>query len=51
MELSYLRQKGRGAKDQANSQDKKPDNDNHIQRLRPDGLISSQTNAYDIAIM
>lgn len=51
MQLSNLRQKGRGAKDQANSQDKNPDDDNHLQRLRPDGLISSQTNAWDIAIM
>jgi hypothetical protein len=49
MQVSYLTQKGRGAKDQANSQDKKLDDDNHLQRLRPDGLISSQKNAWDIA--
>jgi hypothetical protein len=49
MQLSYLKQKGRGSKDLANSQDKKRDDDNHLQRLRPDGLISSQKNAWDIA--
>ena len=30
MQLSDLKQKGRGSKDQANSQDKKRDDDTHL---------------------
>lgn len=48
MQIGHLKHKARGTKDQANSQDKKPDDDSH-QRLRPEGLIASQKNAWDIA--